>query len=128
VDLREKSLRLAGRIIEFDPDVRGGQGYAIAREILESGRALEKMDRIIKAQGEKSNRPALGRLSFDVCASTSGTVTAIDNFFLARLARPFHPGPGSTCSASWGIGSSKENPCTACMPSFPPTMSLPVTL
>jgi thymidine phosphorylase len=98
VDLREKSLRLAGRIIEFDPDVRGGQGYAIAREILESGRALEKMDRIIKAQGEKSNRPALGRLSFDVCASTSGTVTAIDNFFLARLARlagaPISPGAG----------------------------------
>ena len=24
-DLREKSLRLAGRVIEFDPDVRGGQ-------------------------------------------------------------------------------------------------------
>jgi thymidine phosphorylase len=98
VDLREKSLRLAGRIIEFDPDVRGGQGYAIAREILESGRALEKMDRIIKAQGEKSNRPALGRLSFDICASTSGTVTAIDNFFLARLARlagaPISPGAG----------------------------------
>jgi thymidine phosphorylase len=87
VDLREKSLRLAGRIIEFDPDVRGGQGYAIAREILESGRALEKMDRIIKAQGEKLVRPALGRLSFEVAASTAGTVTAIDNFFLARLAR-----------------------------------------
>ena len=98
VDLREKSLRLAGRIIEFDPDVRGGQGYSIAREILESGRALEKMDRIIKAQGEKSNQPGLGRLSFDVCASASGTVTAIDNFFLARLARlagaPISPGAG----------------------------------
>jgi thymidine phosphorylase len=35
-------LLLAGRIIEFDPDVRGGQGYAIARDILDSGRALEK--------------------------------------------------------------------------------------
>jgi len=98
VDLREKSLRLAGRIIEFDPDVRGGQGYAIAREILESGRALQKMDRIIKAQGEKTDRPGLGRLSFDVCASMAGTVTAIDNFFLARLARlagaPISPGAG----------------------------------
>ena len=87
MDLREKSLRLAGRIIEFDPDVRGGQGYAIAREILESGRALEKMDRIIKAQGERAIRPPLGRLQFDVRAETAGRVTAIDNFFLARLAR-----------------------------------------
>jgi thymidine phosphorylase len=98
VDLREKSLRLAGRIIEFDPDVRGGQGYAIAREILESGRAIDKLDRIIKAQGEKTNRPRMGRLHFDVCASASGTVTAIDNFFLARLARlagaPIAPGAG----------------------------------
>ena len=87
VDLREKSLRLAGRIIEFDPDVRGGQGYAIAREILESGRALQKMDRIIKAQGEKTTRTPLGRLSFTVVAEAAGVVIAIDNFFLARLAR-----------------------------------------
>lgn len=42
-DLRQKSLALAGRIIEFDPDVRGGQGYAIARDILDSGHALTKM-------------------------------------------------------------------------------------
>ena len=42
-DLREKALRLAARILEFDPDVRGGQGYTLARDILESGRALEKM-------------------------------------------------------------------------------------
>ena len=87
VDLREKSLRMAGRIIEFDPDVRGGQGYAIAREILESGRALEKMERIITAQGRQDNRLVLGKLGFDVHAGSAGVVTAIDNFFLARLAR-----------------------------------------
>jgi thymidine phosphorylase len=32
-DLRQKALRLAGRVIEFDADVRGGDGFAIAREI-----------------------------------------------------------------------------------------------
>ena len=57
-DLRQKSLQLAGRIIEFDPDVRGGQGYAIARDILESGRACVKMNDIIQAQGSKPDRPA----------------------------------------------------------------------
>ena len=31
-DLRQKSLRLAGRVIEFDPDVRGGQGYTLVFE------------------------------------------------------------------------------------------------
>jgi thymidine phosphorylase len=87
IDLREKSLRLAGRIIEFDPDVRGGYGYAIAREILESGRALAKMDRIVEAQGRQDAKFALGKLTFDVCAERSGTVTEIDNFFLAHTAR-----------------------------------------
>ena len=31
-DLRDKALRLAGRVIEFDPDVRGGDGWRIARD------------------------------------------------------------------------------------------------
>jgi thymidine phosphorylase len=86
-DLREKSLRLAGRIIEFDPDVRGGQGYAIAREILESGRALEKMNRIVVAQGVQEQKFELGKLTYEVCAERAGSVTHIDNFFLARIAR-----------------------------------------
>jgi thymidine phosphorylase len=80
-------LRLAGRIIEFDPDVRGGHGYAIAREILESGRALEKMRRIIKAQGAQDKEFGLGALSFDVLADEGGMVVAIDNLHLARVAR-----------------------------------------
>lgn len=87
VDLREKSLRLAGRIIEFDPDVRGGEGYAIAREILESGRALEKMRRIVQAQGVQERNFDLGALSFEVTAGVEGTVVGIDNFHLARIAR-----------------------------------------
>ncbi|MEW6038736.1 MAG: thymidine phosphorylase family protein [Pseudomonadota bacterium] len=87
VDLREKSLRLAGRIIEFDPDVRGGFGYSIARDILESGRALAKMDRIIDAQGRQEVRLEPGRLVFDVLAEGAGTVVEIDNFFLAQTAR-----------------------------------------
>ena len=42
-DLREKALLLAGRVIEFDPAVRGGDGGRIAREILDSGRALARL-------------------------------------------------------------------------------------
>ena len=86
-DLREHSLRLAGRVIEFDPDVRGGQGLAIARDILESGRALERFERIVDAQGKKGPLPELGTLSKEVLAPTSGTVTAIDNYRVARIAR-----------------------------------------
>jgi thymidine phosphorylase len=86
-DLRQKALRLAGRVIEFDPDVRGGQGYAIARDILDSGRALAKMEAIIKAQGRRRAKREPGKLVDVVKAAKRGVVTAIDNFRLARIAR-----------------------------------------
>jgi len=89
IDLRQKALRLAGRLLECDPDVRGGDGFAIARDILDSGRALAKMNEIIVAQGSKAfdhNHAQLGPLSFEVSAPHAGVVTGIDNFQLARIA------------------------------------------
>jgi thymidine phosphorylase len=89
-DLRQKALRLAGRMLEFDPDVRGGDGYAIARNILDSGRALAKMQAIIEAQGAKPfdpERPNVAPLSFDVVADKDGTLSNIDNLHVARVAR-----------------------------------------
>ncbi len=97
-DLREKSLRLAGRVIEFDPDVRGGDGWRIARDILESGRALAQMEALIDAQGRRAEWPALGALTHELAAPKAGTVAAIDNLQLARIARlagaPQVPGAG----------------------------------
>lgn len=86
-DLRQKSLHLAGRIIEFDPDVRGGQGYAIARDILESGRALAKMNALIQAQGAKSIDFHPSALCQEITADSEGVVIAIDNFQMAKIAR-----------------------------------------
>jgi thymidine phosphorylase len=89
-DLRQKSLRLAGRLIECHPDVRGGDGFAIARDILDSGRALAKMNMIIKAQGQHPfdhNDPQLGTLTLEVKATEAGVVTDIDNLQIARIAR-----------------------------------------
>ena len=86
-DLREKALQLAARILEFDPDVRGGQGYTLARDILESGRALEKMEAIIAAQGLRERSFLPGALCDSVAADRDGVVTAIDNLQLAQIAR-----------------------------------------
>ncbi|MEQ9464084.1 MAG: thymidine phosphorylase family protein [Haliea sp.] len=89
-DLRQKALRLAGRMLEFDPDVRGGDGFAIARDILDSGRALQKMQDIIAAQGATPfdpENPPLAPLSFEIAAPGPGTVIGIDNLQLARIAR-----------------------------------------
>ncbi len=86
-DLLQKSLRLAGRVLEFDPDVRGGQGFTIARDILESGRALAKMNDIIDSQGRQTAQPELGKLMFEVCAETDGTIIDINNYKMAKIAR-----------------------------------------
>ncbi|PKM12622.1 MAG: thymidine phosphorylase [Gammaproteobacteria bacterium HGW-Gammaproteobacteria-3] len=86
-DLRQKALQLAGRIIEFDPDVRGGQGYAIARDILDSGRALAKMNGIIEAQGARVIDFAPSTLYQEILADKDGIVTHIDNLQVAKIAR-----------------------------------------
>jgi thymidine phosphorylase len=86
-DLREKSLQLAGALIENDPGLRGGSGYARARQLLESGEALKSMNRIIDAQGRQTKAICAGELTADILAEHSGVVTAIDCFRLNRLAR-----------------------------------------
>jgi thymidine phosphorylase len=86
LDLREKALQLAGRILEFDPDVRGGQGYRLARDILESGRALRKMQSIIQAQGTSGYTARPGKLQHQVVADDTGQVEAINNLQLAQIA------------------------------------------
>jgi thymidine phosphorylase len=86
-DLREKSLRLAAHLLEYDPKLRGGAGYARARALLESGAALRQMQKIIDAQGPPDCRTELGHLTFDVMAERDGVVSGIDCLQLNRLAR-----------------------------------------
>ena len=70
--------------------MRGGDGFAIARDILDSGRALAKMNQIIDAQGRRPfawSAPPVAPLSFEVTAPRDGVVTAIDNLAVARVAQ-----------------------------------------
>lgn len=86
-DLREKSLRLAAHLLEYDPELRGGTGYTRARELLDSGAALKQMQKIIDAQGPSIHRVDLGPLTADVLAPNDGIVSGIDCLRLNRLAR-----------------------------------------
>ncbi len=86
-DLKERSIQLAGAILDFDPNLKGHQGVVRARELLDSGEALRAMERIIAAQGPPPQVVRLGHLTLDIAAKSSGVVTAIDCFRIARIAR-----------------------------------------
>jgi len=86
-DLRDRALLLAGRVLDFDPAIKGGRGYARALEMLASGAALEAMERLIKAQGQQTQKFELGKHQFEVKAEKNGSVRAIDCHRIARIAR-----------------------------------------
>ena len=86
-DLRDRSLLLAGRLLEFDPALKGGAGIDTARRILDSGDALLAMNRIIESQGPPPKHSDLGSLVKEISATTEGTVTAVDCFRIARIAK-----------------------------------------
>jgi thymidine phosphorylase len=97
-DLREKSILLAGRVLEADPALQGGRGERRARELLASGAAARAMDAIIAAQGPSPINAGTGVLVHEVCARQPGAVTAMDCLQLAQIARlagaPTSPGAG----------------------------------
>lgn len=86
-DLREKSLRLAAHLLEYDPELRGGAGYNRARDLLDSGAALKQMHKIIDAQGPSTCQTDLGSMTEDILAPADGIVSSIDCLRLNRLAR-----------------------------------------
>jgi thymidine phosphorylase len=104
-DLKEKSILLAGRILDFDPDVRG-RGEMLARDLLSSGAAARKMDQIIEAQGPAHHPVKLGALGHEVVATTEGPVTAINCRRISDIARlagaPTDPGAGIDLLVSVG--------------------------
>jgi thymidine phosphorylase len=86
-DLRDRAVQLAGRILEFDPALQAGKGYARALELLASGAALAAMERLIAAQGPQTRQFELGAHRFEVTAKQAGMITAIDCYRIARIAR-----------------------------------------
>lgn len=89
-DLKEKSIMMAGIILETAKKAKKGKGRILARRILESGRAYEKFIEIIKEQGQKIISPykiPLAKFRFSVKSKISGKVTRIDNKVISRVAR-----------------------------------------
>jgi thymidine phosphorylase len=85
--LRERSLILAGRVLEFSPKVRAGTGKKIAEQILSSGQAWKKFQAICHAQGGMKKLPPTARYNYSYLAERKGKIIRIDNRHIARLAK-----------------------------------------
>jgi thymidine phosphorylase len=85
-DLRERALVLAGRVIEAGRGLDAGAGLAVARDILDDGRALRKFESICEAQGGQRELP-IAPHTRTIEATRAGRVRTIDNRRLARVAK-----------------------------------------
>jgi thymidine phosphorylase len=85
-DLREKSLFLAGRLIETVGVATPTAGYHTAQQTLDSGAAARAFERIIQAQGARTLPPAAPQ-RHTVIATTDGRIREIDCWEIARVAK-----------------------------------------
>ncbi|GAB3538733.1 thymidine phosphorylase family protein [Noviherbaspirillum agri] len=86
VDLRERALMLAGRVLEIGGKAQQGAGLAMARGILDSGLAWNKFQAICDAQGGMRVPPRAAHTHV-VTSKHKGRVMSIDNRRLARIAK-----------------------------------------
>ena len=98
VDLREKSLYLAGRLLELVGAVPSAGGYHAARQALDSGAAADTFDRIVRAQGPRPF-PAPAPFVHVVEASRDGRISDIDCWESARVAKR----AGAPANAAAGV-------------------------
>lgn len=90
-DLRDKSCRLAGEILEMAGKVKKGRGADVANQLISNGKALRKFQEIVELQGGKKNVslsdiPA-AKYTHKVLAETNGRVYHIDNKMISKIAR-----------------------------------------
>jgi AMP phosphorylase len=89
-NLAQKSCELAGALFELVGIAKINQGYKMARDILESKRAYEKMKEIIKAQGGKINSSQqiiISPLNTEIKSNEIGTLSEINLKELTKISR-----------------------------------------
>ncbi len=85
-DLRERSLALAGPLLELAGVASQGEGELLAARVIDDGRAWAKFQRICEAQGGMRELP-VSRHRRPIGAARSGRLERIDNRKISRLAK-----------------------------------------
>jgi len=84
--LKQRACRLAGALLELGGIADEGQGERLAGKTVDDGRAWIKFQRICEAQGGL-RVPPVATHQHPLLAPAAGTVHAIDNRRIARLAK-----------------------------------------
>jgi len=85
-DLRERAVLLAGTLLELAGKAPEDAGLAMAEQVLASGQASAKFERICAAQGGRRTPPTSSH-RHTIAAQSAGRVVAVDNRRLARVAK-----------------------------------------
>jgi AMP phosphorylase len=89
-NLAQKSCECAGAVLELAGKAKEGKGYEMARVILESGKALEKMKEIIKAQGGNiysSEKITSAPFKKEIYSTEEGVIQSFNIKLLTKIAR-----------------------------------------
>lgn len=84
-DLREKSLMMAGIILEIAKHAKVGKGRDLAETVIESGLAMKKFEEIRIAQGKKE-LPSQAKYVEKMLAKKEGKIKSIHNKLISRTA------------------------------------------
>ena len=89
--LIEKSTDIAGILLEMGGKAQKGEGQNLAKEILKSGKAYDKMKQIIKAQGGdpeiKPEDIKLGPFLKEYFATKDGYIVEVNNSLINQIAK-----------------------------------------
>ncbi len=116
--LIEKSTALAGMLFEMTGAAMKGYGQNMAKDILHSGKAYDKMKEIIAQQGGNPNiKPEeipLGEKRFVISAPADGYISGVNNSVLKSMARaagaPLDKGAGVAIYAKMGYAVKRGDP------------------
>lgn len=90
-ELEKVIVEMATRLFEGTKVVKRGEGKKFAREILDSGRALDKFWEIAFAQGAikkvRSSEIKTAHLQYDLISDRDGVVKTLDNVELVTIAK-----------------------------------------
>lgn len=91
LQLEEDALKMAGDLIELCGKANKGEGYKLAKEILESGAAFDKLCQIIKQQGGNeqvtSNNLEIGGITWELSSKKEGIIKSVSNKAVFEVCR-----------------------------------------